>query len=128
MDYFIDTNVALAFSFFPDKFHDSSKDFIFNAVEGIYWSENVKCEYDKKFVELYDNIDQFLNKIILCLENYHGIFINKTSFENFVLENSTEIDMDDTKKIRLISIFWDLFFLDFLRRIMNFIILLKSIR
>ena len=28
MDYFIDTNVALAFSFFPDKFHDSSKEFI----------------------------------------------------------------------------------------------------
>ena len=115
MDYFIDTNVALAFSFFPDKFHDSSKEFIINAVEDIYWSENIRAEYDKKFLEVYDNIEQFSNKIIFALENYQGVFINKRSFESFVLRNSTEINIDETKKIRLISIFWDCVIFGFLK-------------
>ena len=84
MDYFIDTNVAIAFTFFPDKYHNSSKDFIKNAVEDIYWSNNVLSEYDEVYDDISNSIKTFLNEIVFCLENYDYLFFNLELFENIV--------------------------------------------
>ena len=107
MDYFIDTNIAIAFTFFPDKFHNPSKDFIINTVEDIYWSNNVQLEYDKKYDAISNKIKTFLNEIVVDLEDFNGVFLNLNSFEDFVLKNTMYIDLDIVKKRKLILIFWE---------------------
>lgn len=107
MDYFIDTNVAIAFSFFPDKFHNSSKELLLERYREIYWSNNVFKEYEEKFGELYGVFEDFLDCILFNLKNNNCIFINKFSFEHFILVKSKYIDLDLEKKINLADIFWE---------------------
>ena len=126
MNYFIDTNIAIAFSFYPDKHHSSSREFIINTVEDIYWSNNVLSEYEKKYDDISNPIKTFLNEIILSLENYNGLFFNQDSFEKFVLRNTDYIDLDVIKKKRLINIFWENIILGFFKEKEEFFVLFKE--
>ena len=107
MDYFIDTNVAVAFTFFPDKFHDSVKDLILEKYSKIYWSNNVLKEYGEKYDEIYPNFEDFLDSILFNLRNSNVVFLNKYSFEHFILQKTKDIDLDSNKKLKILDYFWD---------------------
>lgn len=107
MDFFIDTNVAVAFTFFPDKFHDSIKDFVLERYYETYWSNNVFKEYEKKYEDIYPQFENFLDCILLNLKKNNVGFINKYSFEKFIMEKTKYVNLDLNKKLNLIDIFWD---------------------
>ena len=107
MTYFIDTNVAIAFSVFPDKFHDSANDFILNTSDEMYWSRNNLIEYNFVFRDLIDAVDDFFDLIIENLIMDEKVFLNKESFENYVFNKTKSIGLDDYKKIKFIDIFWE---------------------
>ena len=47
--YFIDTNVGIAYTFFPDKFYPSVKEKIDNTEKALVWSSFTKYEFGQKF-------------------------------------------------------------------------------
>ena len=107
MVYFIDTNIGIGYSIFPDKFHNPCKDFINNSSSDIYWSNGVYEEFNRKFTDLLNIIENFLNIISHALNNKHSFFPNKDSFASFVLGKTKRINLDDEKKFKLIDVFWE---------------------
>ena len=105
MVYFIDTNIGIGYSIFPDKFHNPCKDFITDTLEDIYWSNGIYKEFNDKFCELLENIEDFLDVIAHNLNNRSFSFYNKDSFASFILEKTTNIKLDNIKKSKLIDVF-----------------------
>lgn len=103
---FIDTNIAIAYTFFPDKYFKTVDDFIVNSTE-LYCSNNVCEEYKRKYKSIFTSFEYFFDEIILALENNNRIFLNKYSFEQFVLSQTSDINLDMDKKINLINFFWE---------------------
>ncbi|ADC47367.1 hypothetical protein mru_1517 [Methanobrevibacter ruminantium M1] len=87
---FIDTNIAIAYTFFPDKYFKTVDDFIVNSTE-FYCSNNVCEEYKRKYKSIFTSFEYFFDEIILALENNNRIFLNKCSFEQFVLSQTSDI-------------------------------------
>ena len=108
MVYFIDTNIGIGYSIFPDKFHNPCKDFINESSNDIYWSNGVYEEFDRKFCELLSIIENFLDIISHALNNRQSFFPNKDSFASFVLAKTKKVDIDDEKKFKLIDVFWEM--------------------
>lgn len=74
MDYFIDTNVAIAYSFFLDKHHISASNFFSETNDDIYWSNNVFREYEDIYYEIFEAIEFFFDKVFLELLSSDEVF------------------------------------------------------
>lgn len=48
-NYFTDTNVAIAYTYYPDKFHPSVKDIIDKTEKTLFFSSFTKYEFEKKY-------------------------------------------------------------------------------
>ena len=121
MDYFIDTNVAIAYSFFLDKHHISASNFFSETNDDIYWSNNVFREYEDIYYEIFEAIEFFFDKVFLELLSSDEVFLNKYSFEKFVLINTKQSDLSIDKKLKLIDIFWEEILSGIFQEKMNFI-------
>ena len=51
-------------------------------------------------------IDIYLGKARYLLKNNQNDFVNYAEFENFILERTKSIDLDDVKKINILRQFW----------------------
>ena len=103
--YFIDTNVGIAYTFYPDKFHPSVKEKIDNTEKALIWSSFTEYEFGQKFQEIKDDIDDFfveIQKVLANNEVYSYDF-----FEKHVLGNTEDIEIDDHKKIKLLKFIWN---------------------
>lgn len=103
--YFTDTNVGIAYAFYPDKFHPSVKEKIDNTEKALVWSSFTKYEFGQKFQEINDNIDDFFVEIQKILAN-NEVF-SYDFFERNVLRNTQDIEIDDYKKIKLLKFIWN---------------------
>jgi predicted nucleic acid-binding protein len=106
MPYFIDTNVAIGYTIIHDKWHESSKEFIENTLDYIFWSELVEIEYANKINEIIDLAEIFLEMTDYILINNQKDFINYDDFERFVLKKTKPCKLDEIKKRRILENFW----------------------
>ena len=95
--YFTDTNVGIAYAFYPDKFNPSVKEKIDNTEKALVWSSFTEYEFRQKFQDIYDNIDDFFVEIQKVLAN--NAVYSYDFFEQNVLRNTQDIEIDDHKKI-----------------------------
>ena len=103
--YFTDTNVGIAYTFYPDKFHPSVKQKIDNTEKALVWSSFTEYEFRKKFQEINDNIDDFFAEIQNVLANNE--VYSYDFFKKNVLRNTQDIEIDDNKKIELLKFIWN---------------------
>ena len=99
--YFTDTNVGIAYTFYPNKFHPSVKQKIDNTEKALVWSSFT--EY--KFRKINDNIDDFFAEIQNVLANNETYSYD--FFEKSVLRNTFDIEIDNHKKIKLLNFIWN---------------------
>ena len=103
--YFTDTNVGIAYTYYPDKFHPSVKEKIDNTEKILVWSSFTEYEFKKKYRKINEDIDDFfieIQKVLINKEVYSYDY-----FENLVMRNSKDIEIDDYKKIKLLELVWD---------------------
>ena len=103
--YFTDTNVGIAYTFYPDKFHPSVKEKIDNTEKTLVWSSFTEYEFGQKFQEISDDIDDFFAEIQKILANnkvYTYDFLEKN-----VLKNTKDIEIDEHKKIKILKFIWN---------------------
>lgn len=106
MNFFIDTNVPIGYSVIHDKWHDSSKKFINDNKNHLFWSNLVKMEYDNKLDDIIDLTDEFLKSTLSLLNNNEKDFYNYFDFEKFVLTNTNFCKLDLFKKQKILEQFW----------------------
>lgn len=104
---FIDTNIAIGYSISCDKFHVPSQKFIRNNKFPHYWSENVLNEFNRKFNDIFNEIETYLDEILELLTINPGNFINQYEFEEYILTQTKEADLDNFKKMKIIQFFWE---------------------
>lgn len=88
--YFTDTNIGIAYTFYPDKFHSSVKEKIDNSEKTLVWSSFTEYEFKKKYNKINEDIDDFfveIQKVLINNEVYSYDF-----FVENVLKNSTDIE------------------------------------
>ena len=107
MIYFIDTNIGIGYSIFPDKHHSKSKSFVNDNLKSLYWSTGVVKELNDKMHDITTNIQNFLLSIVFNVRNRKSDFLNKDEFASFVLKVTKNIDLDIDKKNSLIECFWE---------------------
>ena len=103
--YFTDTNVGIAYTFYPDKFYPSVKDKIDNTKKTLVWSSFSEYEFRKKYDEITEYIDDFfveIQSVLINNEVYSYDF-----FEESVLRNTMDIEIDTHKKIKLLELIWN---------------------
>ena len=84
--YFTDTNLGIAYTFYPDKFHPSVKEKIDNTKKALVWSSFTEYEFEQKFQEINDGIDDFFVEIQNVLSNnevYSYDFFEKNVLESW---------------------------------------------
>lgn len=108
MKNFIDTNMALGYTFSCDKWHDLAKDFFKNKDE-VYWSNNVEKEFNSKYEEIFKEISNFMIKILSLLKTFKKSFINYYSFENIFYPILKLLNQILPKKLKLHNIFGIIF-------------------
>lgn len=106
MPYFIDTNVPVGYAVPYDKWHESSKKFLNDAAEEVYWSTLVRMEYSKTLDSIIDDVEVFLDEIEKILKCNERDFSNCFEFENFILAQTRHCRLDKFKKRRIIECFW----------------------
>ncbi len=52
--YITDTNLGIAYTFYPDKFHLSIKEKIDNTEKALVWSSFTEYEFEQKFLEEFN--------------------------------------------------------------------------
>ena len=83
MNFFSDTNVAIAYTVVHDKYHVKAKNFIDNHFQdNIFWSNLVSSEYEGVFEDIMLDIDNFfdilfstLNILFLIYRNIYHVII-----------------------------------------------------
>ena len=63
-NYFTDTNIGIAYTFYPDKFHPPVKELIDGTKKNLIWSSFTKHEFKKKYCDINDNMMIFFKKFI----------------------------------------------------------------
>ncbi|MBR3112528.1 MAG: hypothetical protein IKH29_02300 [Methanobrevibacter sp.] len=106
MKNFIDTNIALGYSLNCDKMHETCLEFISNN-EDIFWSNNVKQEFQKKYEQIFQLIHNFMLMTSSIVNTIQKSFINYYSFEKFILDNTKDSALDIYKKTKIIEFFWE---------------------
>jgi hypothetical protein len=107
MDYFIDTNIALGYSFKCDKWHNCAFNIVSNNLDKINWSNTVEMEFNKKFKEIYEFIRMFLDNMNDLIQLESQMPVNYYSFEKYILNNTQSCKLDIFKKVKIIEFFWD---------------------
>ena len=108
MNFFSDTNVAIAYTVVHDKYHVKAKNFIDNHFQdNIFWSNLVSSEYEGVFEDIMLDIDNFFDIVEDCLKNNHNDFVSYYDFENLLLEKTKACNLDEPKKRNIIRYFWD---------------------
>lgn len=107
MLFFTDTNIPLGYTIVHDKMHESSKSFIENHKEALFWSNLVKKEYCKKFEHIIDNISIFLETTEDALTCNEKDFVNYYEFEKFVLRRTEKCNLDLYKRQQILEHFWE---------------------
>ena len=105
MIYITDTNLGIAYTFYPDKFHLSIKEKIDNTEKALVWSSFTEYEFEQKFQEINDGIDDFFVEIQNVLSNSE--VYSYDFFQKNVLRNTQDIEIDDHKKIKLLQFIWN---------------------
>ncbi|MDR3292144.1 MAG: hypothetical protein LBT10_08380 [Methanobrevibacter sp.] len=96
---FLDNNILIGYCFLQDPQHDKSK-IIFQKYQYIYWSKNVRYEFNKKrgiFEELIDNIKITLNSL--------SNSIDKDDLINIALEHGK--NSNPYSIIKIVNDIWD---------------------
>lgn len=99
--YFTDTNVGIAYTYYPDKYHPSVKEIIDNTQKSLIWSTFTKQEFEKKYDEINESVDDFFQEIYLILVNKD--VYSYDFFERSVLKSTADIEMDKHKKSKNIG-------------------------
>ena len=103
--YFIDTNVGIAYTYFPDKYHPSVKEIIDNTEKTLIWSSFTKYEFEMKFNEINGDIDDFFQEMYLVL--IRNNVYSYDFFEKMVLRNTSDIGIDGHKKMKILELIWN---------------------
>lgn len=75
MNFFLDTNIPIAYSVIHDKYYNWANAFINNhQQDSLFWSNLVKTEYEDKFKEIILDINYFLISVESILENNENDF------------------------------------------------------
>lgn len=104
-NYFTDTNIWIAYTFYPDKFHPSVKELIDGTNKNLIWSSFTKHEFKKKYCEINEKFDDFFQEIYILLINKE--IYSYDFFEKTVLRNTVNIELDDYKKRKLLEMVWN---------------------
>ena len=107
MEYFIDTNMSIGYSFSCDKWHKLTFDFISDHKNNINWSDNVETEFNTKFREIFEEINRFINALPKLIKEDSEDFLNVYSFEKYVLGKTHNCTLDIFKKSKIIEYFWN---------------------
>ena len=103
--YFTDTNVGIAYTYYPDKYHPSVKEIIDNTQKTLIWSTFTKQEFEKKYDEINQCIDDFFQEIYLILVNKE--VYSYDFFERSVLKSTSDIELDKHKKVKILELIWN---------------------
>lgn len=107
MGFFTDTNIPIGYTIIHDKWHESSKQFYSQCNGDIYWSNFVQKEYNTKLKNITQCISLFLEKSNHLLKNNTRDFVNYKEFENFILKQTKNFELDNNKKIKILEAFWN---------------------
>ena len=103
--YFTDTNVGIAYTYYPDKYHPSVKEIIDNTEKTLIWSTFTKHEFENKYDEINECIDDFFQEIYLILVNKD--VYSYDFFERSVLKSTADIELDKHKKVKILEFIWN---------------------
>ena len=106
MDSFTDTNVPIAYSFTLEPFNIKANS-IFNMYHNIYWSNNVKMEYDYVFDEKLGYLSEYFLDLRSCLLDKDYVEVSLTKLLSFLDKNYSN---DIKKRIKTsLHRFWDIY-------------------
>ena len=103
--YFTDTNVGIAYTYYPDKYHPSVKEIIDNTEKTLIWSSFTKHEFEETYDEINEYIDDFFQEIYIILINNE--VYSYDFFERTVLKRTKDIEIDNHKKVKLLELLWN---------------------
>lgn len=105
-NYFVDTNVGIAYIFFHEPFHDESVNF---ENKGIYWSKHSKKEYNKIFKKKVWEIKKVFITVRknLCKELEKGrSYVRFEDFEHINYKDN-KIILKITEIKTILNVFWN---------------------
>lgn len=106
MIFFTDTNIPIGYTIIHDKWHEKSKKFYFQNEEDIFWSNLVQKEYNETLKDIVQSMDVFLKKSEYLLKNNSKDFINYEEFERYLIRQTQNCCLDNTKKRKILEEFW----------------------
>lgn len=108
MNSFVDTNVSIAYLFLIDPFNKKSEN-VFKEYDNIFWSNNVKKEFETVFKNKLHILSLFYNNLKRDLKQMgHVIF----SFENLIkyVDKDKRYTLKEKYNIKsTLSSFWDFY-------------------
>ncbi len=104
----LDTCVCIGFTFYPDKHYPPANNFISTTQQKLYWTTKVRSEYFRKYSKMDKSITSFSNTVTEILRRKDGRYIDGYyDFEKLILNNTSHINLDNHKKIRIIEYLLD---------------------
>ena len=98
--------MPIGYTVIHDKWHEESVEFIETSTEPIYWSNLVEEEYDEPLEDITSDLIYWLNYITEILKNNENDFDSYYNFEKYILIKTKSINIDDTKKRKILEKFW----------------------
>lgn len=106
MAFFLDTNIPIGYTIIHDKYHENASNFIDNHQDSLFWSDLVEEEYYGRFRNIFRQIRYFLDSVESILETNEKDFEHYLKFENFIINKTSHIPLDEFKKHKIIENFW----------------------
>ena len=106
MKYFLDTNMPIWYTIIHDKHHENASRFIEKHSNSVFWSNFVEEEYLNTFNDISKSIRHFLDTIESILENNEKNFDYYLEFENFIINKTKHVPLDEFKKLKILENFW----------------------